>query len=101
MAFARDVADRLIFFEDGRLTAFEGGMRAYEERRNMDRTQEDRRVQITALQMRMAELSARLAAPRKGDDPMKLNEDYLALAREIRDLQAEDANRAAKRSRRK
>jgi hypothetical protein len=36
------------------------------------------------LEMRLADLSARLAKPRKGDHPEELNAQYLQLAEELR-----------------
>ena len=41
------------------------------------------------LEMRMADLTARMAKPRKGDHPEELNEEYLRLAEEIRKLRVE------------
>ncbi len=84
--FVRAVADRLVFFKDGKLSTFEGDMERYEASLNVDRTAEDLNLQITTLQMRMATLAARMSKPEKGDDPLKLNEDYLALAAQIRAL---------------
>ena len=84
--FVRAVADRLVFFKDGKLSAFEGDMERYEASLNVDRSAEDLNLQITTLQMRMATLAARMSRPEKGDDPLKLNEEYLALAAQIREL---------------
>ena len=36
--------------------------------------------------MRMATLAGRMAAPKKGDDPETLNEEYLTLARQMNAL---------------
>jgi hypothetical protein len=36
--------------------------------------------------MRMATLAGRMAAPQKGDDPLKLNEEYLNLAKKANAL---------------
>ena len=38
--------------------------------------------------MRMATLAGRMAAPKKGDNPEALNEEYLALARQMNALKA-------------
>ena len=84
--FVRAVADRLVFFKDGKLATFEGDMDRYEASLNVDRSAEDLNLQITTLQMRMATLAARMSRPEKGDDPLKLNEEYLALAAQIREL---------------
>ena len=85
--FVSTVADRLVFFEDRSLRTFEGSWaehRTSQER--PDRSGEDAVVSISMLEMRMAELSARLAAPHKGDDPAQLNEQYFALAAQLREL---------------
>ena len=85
--FVSAVATRLVFFERRSLNAFEG---TWEERRaaleRPDRSGEEAAVAIAVLEMRMAELSARLSAPRKGDDPAQLNEQYFALAAQLREL---------------
>ena len=44
----------------------------------------DRTLQVMRLEMRLADLSARLAKPRKGDHPEELNEQDLQLAEELR-----------------
>jgi len=36
----------------------------------------------------MATLAGRMAAPQKGDDPLKLNDEYMDLARQVRELKA-------------
>ena len=40
-------------------------------------------LEIMRLEMKLADLSARLAKPRKGDRPDLLNEEYLRLAEEL------------------
>jgi len=44
--------------------------------------------------MRMADLSARMAKPRKGDHPEQLNEEYMKLAGELRRMKQEQAGGA-------
>lgn len=41
-------------------------------------------LRITSLEMKLASLTARLSAPKKGDSPDRLNEEYLAVAEELR-----------------
>ncbi len=85
-AFVEAVATRLIFFEDARLRAFEGTLAQYDAEQNRDRDAEARQLEITALEMRMAALAARMAAPKKGDKPEKLNAEYDELAEALRRL---------------
>ena len=85
-AFANAVATRLLRFEGGRLENFEGTPAAWEAERRRDRRGEDARLAINALEMRLAALAGRMAAPRKGDRPEALAEAYDALAAELRDL---------------
>ena len=85
-AFVRAVATRLIRFEGARLTAFEGTAAELEERERQSREDEGRAMAITTLEMRLAELSARMAAPKKGDSPEALNAEWLRLAAQLREL---------------
>ncbi len=80
------VATNLVLFEESKLVMFEGNLRAYREAQTADREQEDLSISRSVLEMRMAALSARLAAPKKGDDPIKLNEEYFELARKLREI---------------
>ncbi len=85
-AFVEAVATRLIFCEDARLRAFEGTLAQYEAEWTRDRGAEARRLEITALEMRMAALAARMAAPKKGDKPEALNAEYDELAEALRQM---------------
>ena len=87
-AFTRAVATRLWTIEGGALTTFEGTLDALESERDRDRGAEARRLQITALEMRLAALAARMAAPRKGDRPEELNAEYERVAEELRILKS-------------
>ena len=87
--FVRKVSDRMIRFEDRKLTTWEGGLTERQERENRVTEQEDRKLDIMRLEMRLADLTARLAKPRKGDHPEQLNEEYMALAEELRRMRAE------------
>ncbi|MDO4739717.1 MAG: ABC-F family ATP-binding cassette domain-containing protein [Eubacteriales bacterium] len=84
--FVSSLAGRLLLFEDGALRTFEGGSEQYRASLQADRAQEDAQLDRSVLEMRMAVLSARLAAPKKGDDPQALNEEYFELARRLREL---------------
>jgi len=77
------VATRLIAFEGGRLKEFEGTLDEWRARREAPASPPPDRM---ILEMRMAELAARLAKPRKGDDPEELNRQYDALIAQLRAL---------------
>lgn len=83
-AFRDAVATRMIEFDSGKLAAFEGGAAEKNARENADRSREAIETEISVLQMRMAVVAARMSAPKKGDSPEKLNEEYLALAETLR-----------------
>ena len=85
-AFVEAVATRSARFEGGKLCVFEGSQEEREARENVDREREELELQVSVLQMRMATLAGRMAAPQKGDDPLKLNEEYLDLGRQVRAL---------------
>lgn len=88
-AFTRAVATRLWTIEGGALTTFEGSLDALEAEKRRDRSAEDRQLEISALQMRLAALAARMSAPRKGDRPEALNAEYERLAAELKRLKRE------------
>ena len=85
-AFVDAVATRLAGFEDGRLNVFEGSRKERAEKESVNREKEEIELEISVLQMRMATLAGRMAAPQKGDDPLKLNEEYLNLAKKANAL---------------
>ena len=85
-AFVQAVATRVLRIEGGRLSAFEGTLDAMDAAATTDRSAEARQLEITALEMRMAALAARMAAPRKGDRPDRLNAEYDALAAQLRQI---------------
>ena len=85
-AFVRAVATRVLAFERSRLSAFEGTLDDMEANASRDRAAEAARLQISALEMRLAALAGRMAAPRKGDNPQALAEEYDALAKELREM---------------
>ncbi|MBR0368071.1 MAG: ABC-F family ATP-binding cassette domain-containing protein [Clostridia bacterium] len=85
-AFAGAVATRLVFLEDVRLRAFEGTLSQYAAEQARDRDAEARKLQIIALEMRLAALAARMSAPKKGDKPEALVAEYDELAEELRQM---------------
>jgi len=83
-AFVQGIANRLVFFEDQKLVTFEGSLSEYDRQKGRDA--EDGRLQITALEMRMAALAARMSSPKKGDHPEALIEEYEKIAEQWRSL---------------
>lgn len=86
--FIRKTATRVVCFENGSLKTFEGGWEEMKAPRKKDASAEDRKLEISRLEMQMAVLSARLSAPKKGDHPEELQAEYLRLAEEIRKLKS-------------
>ncbi len=84
--FIRKTATRIICFENESLKTFEGGWEEMKAPRQKDQEKENRNLEISRLEMQMAVLSARLSAPKKGDRPDLLQEEYLQLAEKLREL---------------
>ena len=87
--FIRKTATRIIRFDDGKLVTTEGGWDEMRKPVQTERTDADKSLEISRLEMRMAMLSARMVRPAKGDHPEQLQQEYLELARKIRELKAE------------
>lgn len=85
-AFVEAVATRIIRFEGTKLLTFEGTLTQYEAEQNRDRAKEDVSLQISALEMRLAALAARMSKLRKGDSPEALNAEYAQVAEALRRL---------------
>lgn len=85
-AFCEAVATRSVRFEGGRLSVFEGTLSEREARETLDRGREALELEISVLQMRMATLAGRMAAPGKGENPETLKAEYLALGEQVRVL---------------
>ena len=85
-AFSEAVATRLLRFEGTALHCVEGGFAQLMAEANRDRDKEAARLQISAIEMRMAALAARISAPKKGDKPQQMNDEYDRLAEELRRL---------------
>ena len=85
-AFVGAVATRLLRVEGGALRAFEGTLSQYEASLNADRAAQDRQLEITALEMRLAALAGRMAAPKKGERPEALSAEYDRLAAQLREM---------------
>jgi hypothetical protein len=54
--------------------------------KSRDTAAEDLRIAVSTLEMRMAALFARMAAPKKGDRPDQLQAEYMEMAYKLRDL---------------
>jgi len=61
-------------------------MEKREKRMAVQGSGEDLKLRIMTMEMRLADLSARMARPKKGDHPDRLNREYLELAEELRGL---------------
>ena len=85
-AFSEAVATRFARFEGEKLVSFEETQARQAEREQRDHAAEQAQLEISVLQMRMADLAARMSAPRRGDSPEKLNAEYQALAEQVRAL---------------
>ncbi len=85
-AFSEAVATRFARFEGEKLVSFEETQARQAEREQRDRAAEQAQLEISVLQMRMADLATRMSAPRRGDSPEKLNAEYQALAEQVRAL---------------
>ncbi len=87
-AFVSAVAGRVLALRDGRLTVFEGTPEQMEAEASRSRHEEKKQLEITALEMQLAALAARLSAPKKGDRPDQLQAEYLLLVEQLRSLKA-------------
>ena len=84
--FIRKTATRIVRFEQRKLVSFEGTLDEMKAAREKDTSGEQIRLEISTLEMRMAVLSARMSAPRKGDQPEMLQAEYLEMADQLREL---------------
>ena len=85
-AFLKKVATRQIRFENRKLITREDGTRPSERTAPLPAGVQDAALERMKLEMRMADLSSRMARPKKGDRPDQLQEEYMRLAEEIRRL---------------
>ena len=84
--FIRKTATRILRFDHRKLVSFDGTPDEMKASRNRSASEEDRRLAVTTLEMRMAALSARMAAPKKGDRPELLQAEYMEIAEKLREL---------------
>ena len=88
--FIRKTATRILRFESESIRTFEGGWEEMQKPPKPDRSEEERKLAVSRVEMRMAVLSARLSAPKKGDRPDLLQEEYMRLAEELRALKQKE-----------
>ena len=79
--FLRKIATRRVRFEDRKLVTDEHP--AEPKQSETLPPEQEQGLEIMRLEMKLADLSARLTKPRKGDRPDQLNEEYLRLAEEL------------------
>ena len=84
-ALLRACATRVIRLEKGRLVTWEGTMDGMHAEERRDREKERADMDTAILEMRLAALAARLTAPMKGDRPEELEEQYFALAEQLKE----------------
>ena len=84
--FIRKTATRILTFDHQKLVPFEGTLEQMKASREQNRSEEDLRLAVSTLEMRLAALSARMSAPKKGDRPDLLQAEYLELAGQMQDM---------------
>ena len=84
--FIRKTATRIVRFANGTLKTYEGGWEEMNATKNRDRSAENRKLEISRLEMQQAMISARMSSPKKGDRPEELQREFMRLAEEIREL---------------
>ena len=84
--FVRKTATRIVRFDRRKLVSFEGTLGEMKNASRRDTSAEELRLAISALEMRMAALAARISAPKKGDRPDQLQAEYLEIAEKLREL---------------
>ena len=84
--FIRKTATRIVRFDRKKLLPFEGTLEEMKNAAPKDVSGEELRIAVSAMEMRMAALAARMSAPRKGDRPDQLQAEYLEIAEKLREL---------------
>lgn len=84
--FLRKTATRIVRFDRRKLVSFEGTLGEMKNASRRDTSAEELRLAVSALEMRMAALAARMSAPKKGDRPDQLQAEYLEIAEKLREL---------------
>ena len=84
--FVRKTATRIVRFDRRKLVSFEGTLGEMKNASRRDTSAEELRLAVSALEMRMAALAARMSAPKRGDRPDQLQAEYLEIAEKLREL---------------
>ena len=84
--FVRKTATRIVRFDRRKLVSFEGALDEMKNASRRDTSAEELRLAVSALEMRMAALAARMSTPKKGDRPDQLQAEYLEIAEKLREL---------------
>ena len=84
--FVRKTATRIVRFDRRKLVFSEGTLGEMKNASRRDTSAEELRLAVSALEMRMAALAARMSAPKKGDRPDQLQAEYLEIAEKLREL---------------
>ncbi len=84
--FVRKTATRIVRFDRRKMVSFEGTLDEMKNASRRDTSAEELRLAVSALEMRMAALAARMSAPKKGDRPDQLQAEYLEIAEKLREL---------------
>ena len=84
--FVRKTATRIVRFDRRKLVSFEGTLDEMKNASRRDTSAEELRLAVSALEMRMAALAARMSAPKKGDRPDQLQAEYLEIAEKLHEL---------------
>ena len=84
--FVRKTATRIVSFAQRKLVSFEGSLEEMKAAGNRNASAENLRLAVTTLEMRLAALSARMAAPKKGDRPELLQAEYMEIAEKLKEM---------------
>lgn len=84
--FVRKTATRIVSFAQRKLVSFEGTLEEMKAAGSRNASAENLRLAVTTLEMRLAALSARMAAPKKGDRPELLQAEYMEIAEKLREM---------------
>jgi macrolide transport system ATP-binding/permease protein len=84
--FVRKTATRIVRFDRRKLVSFEGTLDEMKNASRRDTSAEELRLAVSALEMRMAALAARMSALKRGDRPDQLQAEYLEIAEKLREL---------------
>ena len=84
--FVWKTATRIVSFDQRKLVTFEGTLEEKKAAGSRNASAEDLRLAVTTLEMRLAALSARMAAPKKGDRLELLQAEYMDIAEKLSEM---------------